>query len=317
MSELYDEVRPLLFSIAYRMLGSASDAEDIIQEAFIRFYRASDAGTTIDSPKSYLSTITTRLCIDHLKSARVRRESYVGTWLPEPVLTESEFEESSHVSTAESLSMAFMVLLESLTPVERAVFLLRDVFDYRYDQIAGIVGKSEVNCRQIAARARRQVERKRPRFEASRARRDELAHRFFEAVVNEDTTSLVNLLAADVVFYSDGGGKAAEIFPHPIHGRDQVVNVLLAAAANDGERVRVGGQRLRISDLRVTIFNGQPGALLPGIDGNPLIVIVLDIVDGAVQTIRTISNPDKLAHLDSSFAPQAAEECHNQQPSSS
>jgi len=191
MNDVYDEVRPLLFSIAYRMLGSASDAEDIVQEAFLRFHRASVQGQTIGSPRSFLSTVTTRLCIDHLRSARVRRERYVGPWLPEPVITDDGLEEEPWVRTAESLSMAFLVLLESLSPVERAVFLLREVFDYRYDQIAEIVNKSEENCRQIAVRARRQVEQKRPRFEVSARRRDELARRFFEAVTNEDATALV------------------------------------------------------------------------------------------------------------------------------
>lgn len=318
MSELYDEVRPLLFSIAYRMLGSASDAEDIIQEAFLRFHRESEKGTIIDSPRSFLSTVTTRLCIDHLRSARVRRERYIGPWLPEPVITDAgELDEQPWVKTAESLSMAFLVLLESLSPVERAVFLLREVFDYRYDQIAEIVGKSEENCRQIAVRARRRVARKRPRFEVSATRRDELARRFFEAVSNEDATGLVNLLAADVVFSVDGGGKAAEVFPRPIHGREQVIRVLLAAAAQGGEHVRVGGKRLRMTDVRFATVNGQPGALFFGEDGNPLVVMTLDIADGLVQAIRTIANPDKLAHLSSSLALRGTETCHSHEPTSS
>jgi RNA polymerase sigma-70 factor (ECF subfamily) len=247
----------------------------------------------------------------------VRRECYTGTWLPEPVLTDPEFEEPPYVKTAESLSMAFLILLESLSPVERAVFLLREVFDYRYDQIAEIVGKSEENCRQIAVRARRHVERKRPRFEASRARRDELARRFFEAVVNEDTTGLVNLLAADVSFYADGGGKAAEMFPRPIYGREQVARVLLAAAAHGGEHVRVGGERLRLSDARYTSFNGQPGALFVGSNGQPVVVISLDIADGVVQTIRSISNPEKLSHLDATLTQPGPVTCHKQTSPSS
>ncbi|HJS26217.1 MAG TPA: sigma-70 family RNA polymerase sigma factor, partial [Actinomycetota bacterium] len=170
----YQELRPLMFSIAYRMLGSASEAEDIVQEAFLRFHRETGKGTAIESPKAYLSTVTTRLSIDHLRSARVRRERYVGTWLPEPVLSDEEPDIAPHADTADSLSMAFLVLLESLSPVERAVFLLREVFDYGYDEIARVVGKSEDNCRQIAVRARRQVEARKPRFEASRARREEL-----------------------------------------------------------------------------------------------------------------------------------------------
>jgi RNA polymerase sigma-70 factor, ECF subfamily len=174
VGEVYEELRPLLFSIAYRMVGTASDAEDIVQEAFLRFHRESGKGAPIDSPKAYLSTITTRLSIDHLRSARVRRERYFGTWLPEPVLTDPDADVTQHAETADSLSMAFLVLLESLTPVERAVFLLREVFDYQYDDIAAVVGKSEENCRQIAVRARRHVEAKRPRFQASRRRREEL-----------------------------------------------------------------------------------------------------------------------------------------------
>ena len=156
---VYDELRPLLFSIAYRMVGSVGEAEDIVQEAFLRFHRESSEGTVIESPKAWLSTVTTRLAIGHERSARVQRERYVGTWLPEPILTDPEADVAQQVETADSVSLAFLVLLESLTPVERAVFLLREVFDYGYDEIAEIVGKSEDNCRQIAVRARKQVER--------------------------------------------------------------------------------------------------------------------------------------------------------------
>src|SRR6476619_5782559 len=198
MGELYGELRPLMFSIAYRLVGSVGDAEDIVQEAFLRFHRASTDGQEIESPKAYVSAITTRLAIDHLRSARVRRERYVGTWLPEPVLTDPESDVALHAETADSLSMAFLVLLESLSPTERAVFLLREVFEYGYDEIARVIGKSEDNCRQIAVRARRQVEEKRPRFEASRTRREELAHRFFDAIGEGDAQGLLDLLAADV-----------------------------------------------------------------------------------------------------------------------
>jgi RNA polymerase sigma factor (sigma-70 family) len=190
---VYEDLRPLLFSIAYRMVGSASEAEDIVQEAFLRFHRESSEGTKIESPKAWLSTVTTRLAINHVQSARVRRESYVGTWLPEPLLTDTESEGPRHADTADSLSMAFLVLLESLGPIERAVFLLREVFNYGYDEIATIVGKSEDNCRQIAVRARRQVEAKKPRFEASRKKCEELSRRFFDAVVAGDTEGLIGL----------------------------------------------------------------------------------------------------------------------------
>jgi RNA polymerase sigma-70 factor (ECF subfamily) len=275
-----------MFSIAYRMLGSASEAEDIVQEAFLRFHRESGRGTAIESPKAYLSAITTRLSIDHLRSARVRRERYVGTWLPEPVLTDDV---PQHAETADSLSMAFLVLLESLTPVERAVFLLREVFEYGYEEIATVVGKSEENCRQIAVRARRQVEAKKPRFEASRKRREELARRFFDAMGKGDTDGLVGLLAADVVAYGDGGGKAPA-FPRPVYGRDRVARLLVAST-------RFGGERLGLSGMRSATINGQPGALFFNVEGRPLGVVTLDIADDQVQTVRAISNPEKLAHL--------------------
>jgi RNA polymerase sigma-70 factor (ECF subfamily) len=285
VSELYEQLRPLMFSIAYRMLGSASEAEDIVQEAFLRFHRESANGTTIESPKAYLSAITTRLSIDHLRSARVRRERYVGTWLPEPLVTDDV---AQHAETADSLSMAFLVLLESLTPVERAVFLLREVFDYGYDEIAKVVGKSEDNCRQIAVRARRQIEAKKPRFEASRKRREELAQRFFDAVTKGDTEGLVGMLAADVVAYGDGGGKAPA-FPRPVHGRDQVARVLVGG-------VRYAA-RLGVSAMRLAVINGQPGALFLDREGRPVLAVSLDIADGVVQTVRGVSNPEKLGHL--------------------
>jgi RNA polymerase sigma-70 factor (ECF subfamily) len=285
VSELYEELRPLMFSIAYRMLGSASEAEDIVQEAFLRFHRESDKGTAIENPKAYLSAITTRLSIDLLRSARMRRERYVGTWLPEPIVTD---EGAQQAETADSLSMAFLVLLESLTPVERAVFLLREVFDYGYDEIAEVVGKSEDNCRQIAVRARRQIEAKKPRFEASRKRREELARRFFDAVTNGDTEGLLGLLAADVVAYGDGGGKSPA-YPQPIYGRDQVARVLVGGAQYVA--------RLGATALRLAIVNGQPGALLLDRRGRPVLAVSLDIANGQVQTLRGVSNPEKLAHL--------------------
>src|SRR5207302_4404946 len=184
------------------------------------------AGSNIDAPRAWLSTVTTRLAINHVRSARVRRESYVGTWLPEPLLTDPAPDASQHAETADSLSMAFLVLLETLSPVERAVFLLREVFDYDYHEIATIVGKSEANCRQLALRSRRQLEAKKPRFEASRKRREELSRRFFEAAANGDTEGLISLLAADVVLYGDGGGKAVAL-PRPVFGRERVTRLLL------------------------------------------------------------------------------------------
>jgi RNA polymerase sigma-70 factor (ECF subfamily) len=289
VSEVYQELRPLMFSIAYRMLGSASEAEDVVQEAFLRYHRESSGGTAIDSPKAYLSTITTRLAIDQLRSARVRRERYVGTWLPEPVVTDPESDAATQAETADSLSMAFLVLLESLTPVERAVFLLRDVFDYGYDEIAAVIGRSEQNCRQIAVRARRQVEAKRPRFEADRRRREELARRFFEAVTEGDEEGLLGLLAQDVVAYGDGGGKAPAALPHPVYGRERVARLMVGAAAR--------GQQLGVRGASFVEINGQPGAVFVDDDDLPLVAVTLDIADGVVQTIRAVGNPDKLHHL--------------------
>ncbi|TMK49110.1 MAG: RNA polymerase sigma-70 factor [Actinobacteria bacterium] len=282
----YQELRPLLFSIAYRMVGSVSEAEDIVQESFLRFHAASSAGAEIRSPKAFLSTVTTRLSIDHLRSARARRETYVGSWLPEPLLTDPGADTAQHAETADSLSLAFLVLLESLTPVERAVFLLREVFDYDYGEIAVILGKHEDNCRQLAVRARRQVEARKPRFEASRRRREELARRFFAAAEQGDTEGLIGLLAADAVAYGDGGGRALA-FPHPIHGREHVVRLLL-------------GLRNRVLSLGVTWrpaeINGQPGALFLDPEGGLVFVVSLDVVD-SVQAVRAISNPEKLHHL--------------------
>jgi RNA polymerase sigma-70 factor (ECF subfamily) len=287
---VYEELRTLLFSIAYRMVGSASDAEDIVQEAFLRFHREASPGTDIVSPKAWLSTVTTRLAINHVQSARVRRERYVGTWLPEPLVTEPEPAGLHHAETADSLSLAFLVLLESLGPVERAVFLLREGFDYGYDEIAAVVGKSPDNCRQIAVRARRQVEARKPRFEASRRKREELSRRFFDAVEADDTQGLVRLLAADVVVYADGGGKApAPTTRHPVYGRERVARLL-------GE-MRPWSQRLGARSIHYAEVNGQPGALYLDPGGHPVLVVSLDIADDLVQTVHAITNPDKLRHL--------------------
>jgi RNA polymerase sigma-70 factor (ECF subfamily) len=289
--DVYDELRPLLFSIAYRMVSSVSEAEDIVQEAFLRLHRETREGASIESPKAWLSTVTTRLSINHVRSARVRRERYVGAWLPEPLVSDPAPDASQHAETADSLSMAFLVLLESLSPVERAVFLLREVFDYGYDEIAKVVDKSEENCRQIAVRARRQVEAKKPRFEASRARRDELSRRFFQAIGEGDAQGLVRLLAADVVAYVDGGGKAAVTFPRPFYGAEQVARLLLGAWAP-------GGDRFEISGTRFVEINGQPGAMFLDRDGRVGLVVSLDIAEGTVQTVRAISNREKLGHVD-------------------
>jgi RNA polymerase sigma-70 factor, ECF subfamily len=285
--DTYQELRPLLFAIAYRMVGSVTDAEDLVQEAFLRFHRATQDGTRVESPKAYLSAATTRLAINHLRSAHVRREQYVGTWLPEPIVTDPTDDPAQHAETADSLSMAFLVLLERLSPVERAVFLLREVFGYGYDEIARVVGKTEDNCRQLATRARRHVDADKPRFETSRKQRDELARRFFAAVEHGDTDSLVDVLAADVVMYGDGGGKAPAI-AQPIHGHQRVARFLLGLA----RQARQLGVRMQPTEI-----NGQPGALALDPDGRLTGALALDIADGQVQAVRSIVNPDKLRHL--------------------
>jgi RNA polymerase sigma-70 factor (ECF subfamily) len=285
-NEVYERLRPLLFSIAYRMLGSVSEAEDVVQEAFLRYHRAGKEAV-IESPKSFLSAVTTRLSIDQLRAARTRRETYVGPWLPEPLVTDDDSDPAEHAETADSLSLAFLVLLETLTPLQRAVFLLREVFDYGYDEIARIVDTTEEACRQLAVRARKQVDARRPRFEASRERRRELARRFFAAAQRGDTEGLVRMLADDVVAYGDGGGKAPT-FVSPVYGREAVARLLLSLAGL-GRRV---GMRIRHVEV-----NGQPGILFRGPDGRLINVLSLDIAEGRVQTLRAMSNPDKLRHL--------------------
>jgi RNA polymerase sigma-70 factor, ECF subfamily len=288
-AEIYEPLRPLLFSIAYRMLGTVGDAEDIVQEAFLRYHRAAAAEADgVASPKSFLSAVTTRLCIDHLRSARVRREAYVGEWLPEPLLTDTAAPDPAGAAEqADSLSMAFLLLLERLTPVERAVFLLHDVFGYGYDEIAGIVGRSEDNCRQLALRARRHVGEGKPRFEASRSKREKLAGQFFRAVGDGDMDGLLSMLAEDVIIYGDSGGIRPS-WPRPVTGRDNVSRLLLG----------IGGQMRQVGiTIRPAEINGQPGAMFLDPDGNLTNVFVLDIADGQVRTIRSVINPEKLRHL--------------------
>jgi RNA polymerase sigma-70 factor, ECF subfamily len=285
--DAYPELRPLLFSIAYRMVGSVSEAEDLVQEAFLRYHRAVAGGTEVTSARAYLSAATTRLAIDHLRSARVRRERYVGAWLPEPLVTGQEPDPAGHAETADSLSLAFLVLLERLSPVQRAVFLLHEVFGYGYAEIAPLVGRSEEACRQVAVRARRHVEAGRPRFEASRRQREELAARFFAAVERGDTEGLVGLLAADAVLHGDGGGKAPALAA-PVHGAERIARFLIGLT----RRGRAAGIGARPAEI-----NGHPGLLTTDPDGRLLGVLAVDIADGRVQTVRSIVNPDKLRHL--------------------
>jgi RNA polymerase sigma-70 factor (ECF subfamily) len=288
-AETYESLRPMLFSIAYRMLGSVAEAEDVVQEAFLRYQRAvAERCEEIESPKAYLAAVATRLAIDNLRSARVRRERYVGEWQPEPVLTtETTLDGARYVEEADSLSMAFLLLLERLSPVERAVFLLHDVFDYGYDEIAPIVRKSEANCRQLATRARRHVREQKPRFDASRRQREELADRFFAAVGDGDVGRLVELLAADAVVYGDGGGKVPT-WPRPIVGRERVAKLWAG----------VGGQARDLGlGLRRVEINGHPGAMFLDRSGRLVNVVTLDIAEGLVQAVRSIINPEKLRHL--------------------
>ena len=286
--ELLEELRPAAFAIAYRMLGSVAEAEDVVQESLLRLHTALEKGERIESPRAYVATIATRQAIDVLRSARVRREAYVGEWLPEPIVSEAPPDDPArHAEMADSLSLAFLVLLESLSPEQRAVFLLHDVFDYGYGEVAEIVGKSEDNARQLASRARRHVEEQKPRFEASREQREELAHRFFAAAQDGDVAALAALLADDVVLHGDGGGKAPAL-ARALFGSRRVARTL---AAWFGQARKVPEPEVREVEV-----NGQPGAVLMAA-GGVVSVMALDIADGRIQGIRSVVNPDKLQHV--------------------
>lgn len=286
--EAYVDLRPAVFSIAYRMLGSVGEAEDVVQEAFIRYARAIDDGHAIESPKAWLSTVVTRLAIDELKSARVRRERYVGDWLPEPVVADGGASDPlASAEQAETLSMSFLLLLERLTPVERAVFLLHDVFGYGFSEVAAIVHRSEATCRQHAVRARRFLSENRPRFDASETDRDELVRSFLAASRRGDVASLIELLAEDVIVTGDGGGKVPQ-WSAPIVGAERVAR-LFAGLARQLDRVRGSGE------LRAV--NGQPGIVFRGPRGGVMAVMAFEVIDGRVATVRSIVNPDKLGHL--------------------
>jgi RNA polymerase sigma-70 factor (TIGR02957 family) len=288
-SELLDDLRPRAFAIAYRMLGSVSEAEDVVQEALLRVHTALDRGEEISSPRAYVATITTRLAIDELRSARTRRESYVGEWLPEPVTERPEDDPARQAELADSLSLAFLVLLESLSPEQRAAFLLHDVFDYDYGRVAEIVGTSEANARQLASRARRHVDEGRTRFDASEEQRNELAASFFAAIERGDFDGLEAMLAEDVELHGDGGGRAPAI-KHPVFGRARVTQML-------GNWLRLGFEKIGGVELRPAAINGQPGAEYRDADGKLIGVMSLDIADGQIQAIRSIVNPEKLEHL--------------------
>jgi RNA polymerase sigma-70 factor (TIGR02957 family) len=285
---LLADLRPVSFAIAYRMLGSVSEAEDVVQEALLRVDQALQAGEQIASPRAYVATVITRLAINELRSARVRRERYVGEWLPEPIITDGGDDPALRAETADSLSLAMLVLLESLSPEQRAVLLLHDVFDYGYPEIAAIVGKSEDNVRQLATRARRHVQQRRPRFQTTREQRDQLARRFFAAVEHGDLTGLEALLAHDVELTADGGGKVPAL-ARSLRGRNRVAGTLIKGLR---QVARLPGLSLRPVEV-----NGGPGALF--LDGQERLigVLALDIAGGQITSINSIVNPDKLAHL--------------------
>jgi RNA polymerase sigma-70 factor (TIGR02957 family) len=285
-SDLYDELRPRAFAIAYRMLGSVSEAEDVVQEAFLRMHQTLQRDERITSPRAYIATLVTRLAIDQLRSARARRERYVGEWLPEPLVTEPS--PAERAETADSLSLAFLVLLESLSPQQRAAFLLREVFEYPYAEVAEFIGANVDSTRHLVARARAEVRERRPRYYASRRQRDELAQRFFAAAERGDLRALEALLAQDAALHVDGGGKVPAL-ARPVNGRERVARTLSAgmtALARFGVRIQI------------TEVNGHPGAMAIDAQGRLVGVIGLDIADGQIQTIHSVANPDKLRHLD-------------------
>jgi RNA polymerase sigma-70 factor (ECF subfamily) len=282
--EIFKEHRRLLFSLAYRMLGVVADAEDIVQEAYLRWQSAGDE--EIKRPKAYLSTIVTNLCINQLHSARAKREEYIGPWLPEPLITDENQDPMRNVQMADSLSMAFMVLLESLTPAERACFLLREIFDYEYEEVARMVGKSEANCRQMVSRARLHLRERRTRFDVSDEMQSRLTAQFMKSCASGDLQGLMSLLAEDVVVASDGGGRVTAA-RKPIYGADRVAR-FLTGLVNKADNARISA--------RPTKVNGQPG-FITYLDGRLQSVVALDIANNQIRAIYIVVNPDKLRNL--------------------
>jgi RNA polymerase sigma-70 factor (TIGR02957 family) len=285
LAEAHDELRPLMFSVAYRMLGSVVEAEDVVQEAFLRLHRGSREG--VDNIEAYATTVTTRLAIDTLRSARVRRERYVGPWLPEPIVDSADSDPAHRVELHETVSTAFLVLLEALSPVERAVFVLREVIGYEYAEIAAVVDKSEANCRQIFARAKKRIDDGKPRFDASHEDRDRLAREFLAAISDGDLTGLERLLAKDVVFVGDGGGRVPAI-QKPMIGAVSVARFLLG--------LRRQGDRFGVL-LDLVQANGQPALLTRDADGALLGVMTIDVDTDRIVGLYNVLNPDKLGHL--------------------
>jgi RNA polymerase sigma-70 factor (ECF subfamily) len=280
----FNQYRGLLFSVAYRMLGSVADAEHMVQETFIRWQQA--ANEEIRSPRAFLVTMITRLSINQLQSARVRREEYVGEWLPEPLVTGTESDPLGALKVDESLSMAFLLLLERLTPMERAVFLLREVFEYEYEEIANVLGQSETNCRQILRRARQHVGDMRRRFDASAREHDDLLKRFIQATRSGDMQGLVELLSSEVVLHTDGGGKAIALATE-VRGAEKVAGTII-------ERMRTTLPKNLVA--RMTRINGKPG-LVSYLNGKPFSALTVDFRDGVAQAIYVVTNPEKFSHL--------------------
>jgi RNA polymerase sigma-70 factor (ECF subfamily) len=280
----FDQYRSLLLSIAYRMLGSVGDAEDMLQETFIRWQQARDQD--VRSPRAFLVTIISRLCINHLQSARVKREEYIGQWLPEPIATDPENNPLGIIKVDESLSLAFLVLLERLTPVERAVFLLREVFEYEYSEIAAVVDQSEANCRQILRRARQHISAVHPRFKPSAQEQHELLKHFRQASASGDMAQLLALFSQDIVLHSDGGGKATAV-PNLVHGADRVARAIVGSL-----------RKLLPANLvrRILQINGAP-CVVNYFNGQPHSTLTLDAAAGRIRAIYIVTNPEKLAHL--------------------
>jgi RNA polymerase sigma-70 factor (ECF subfamily) len=281
---VFDQYRGLLFSIAYRMLGTVSDAEDMIQETFLRWHTSREE--EVESPRAYLVTIVSRLCINHLQSARIQREEYAGVWLPEPIVTDPRDDPFHLIRVDESLSMAFLVLLERLNPMERAVFLLKEVFEYDHHEISSIVGQTEVYCRQILKRAKQHVSSSRPRFQAAEPVRSKLLASFLKATETGEMSGLLSLLTEDVVLRSDGGGKAVAV-PNAVYGAGRVSTGILGGLARLVPRSLV---------RRLAQINGEPG-LINYLDGRPHSVLTIDTKDGRISAIYIVTNPDKLNHL--------------------
>jgi RNA polymerase sigma-70 factor (ECF subfamily) len=279
LDDTFEEHRPILAKLAYRMLGSLPDADDVVQDAYLRWSLEDRA--TVRSPRAYLSSIVTRLCIDRRQSIEERKKTYIGPWLPDPIVDPAD-----RLETAESVSLALLLILESLSPVERAAYLLRRIFEYDYGELAEILGKSEVNCRQLVSRAEEHIQRRRPRFEARSDEAERLTTAFLDACTSGDMKALLEVLATDAVLYSDGGGKATAALA-PIRGADRVARLFLGI-------LKKAPAGLEVRAVRV---NGQPG-LLVKVQGQVIQVMTFDIVDRRIAACFVVRNPDKLTRVE-------------------